>query len=126
MPLVKTRELLHVGIPVNDLARAEEFYTNILGLEVSGRYSNNLRLRCEDGNAIVLFNRPQPLQRNAVDEDGHAHHAFKVSVEDFDLAMEEMKKFGIFHRGPITWPGSQGRTLYFTDPDGNYLELWSE
>ncbi len=49
MPLVKTRELLHVEIPVNDLARAEDFYTNILGMEVSGRNSNNLRLRCENG-----------------------------------------------------------------------------
>ena len=54
MPLVKTRELLHVGIPLNDLARAEDFYTNVLGMEVSGRNSNNLRLRCENGNAINL------------------------------------------------------------------------
>ncbi len=131
MPMVKVQQFLHVGIPVSDLKASTEFYTSVLGLAFGGSEGSGpdspVRLHCGDaavpGQQVILFKRPKPFKRDALAEDGSTHHAFIVSPEDFDLGMEQMQEAGIFHRGPITWPGSTHRTLYFFDPDGNYLEL---
>ena len=130
MSVVKAHTFLHVGIPVNDLDRSEEFYTSVLGLELSGpRYGKDapVRLHCgsqpDPGQQVILFKRPEPIDRSPNEEDGDTHQAFIVTPEEFDLALEKFKEMGIFHRGPIVWrPGGQ-RTLYFFDPDRNYLQL---
>ncbi len=131
MSLVNVHTFLHTGIPVNDLERAKDFYMNVLGLKESNDYdygpNSPVRLYCGQeaapGQQVVLFKRPAPIERDAVAEDGYTHHAFVVTPEEFDLAMEKFQEMGIFRRGPITWPGTTHRTLYFHDPDGNNLEL---
>ena len=132
MPIVNAHTFLHVGIPVDDLARAKEFYTNVLGLKVSKDSSGwnadaPVRLHCGDGpdpgQQVVLFKRQKPAEARTPEDDGHTHQAFLVTVPEFDLALEKFQEMGIFHRGPIVWPTSTHRTLYFFDPDGNYLQL---
>ena len=49
MPVVKPSKFLHVGIPVNDLQRAKDFYVNVLGLELSEESASPdspVRLHC--------------------------------------------------------------------------------
>ncbi len=132
MPVVKPAKFLHVGIPVNDLQRAKHFYVNVLGLEVSAeedpaRPNSPVRLHCgnapDPGQQVILFKRPAALEARSPDAEGHAHHAFVVTPEEFDRALEEFPLMGIFHRGPIIWNEGSHRTLYFFDPDGNYLQL---
>jgi catechol 2,3-dioxygenase-like lactoylglutathione lyase family enzyme len=130
MSLIKVHTFMHVGIPANDLRESTEFYTEVLGLNLSeepGRSDSPVRLHCGDepvsGQQVILFKRPKPITRDAVAEDGSTHHAFVTTTEDFDRAMVKMQEMGIFHRGPIQWPGSAHRTLYFFDPAGNYIEL---
>ena len=132
MSIMKPHAFLHVGIPVNDLERAKEFYVGVLGLGISpagadSRPNSPVRLYCGDGpdpgQQVILFKRPEPLQANTAEANGHAHHAFIVTAEEFDLAMETFQEMGLFHRGPIVWNEGGHRTLYFFDPDGNYLQL---
>lgn len=133
MSTVSAHTFLHVGIPANDLQESKQFYMDVLGLKVTkestGNYGNApVRLHCGDGGGVagqqvVLFKRPRPLDRDAIAEDGDAHHAFVVSPAEFDAALVKFKELGIFHRGPIVWPTSTHRTLYFFDPAGNYLQL---
>jgi catechol 2,3-dioxygenase-like lactoylglutathione lyase family enzyme len=134
MSTVTAHTLLHIGIPVNDPVRARDFYVDVLGLKVSrepdGPDAPLVRLYCGDsptpGQQVVLFKRPQPLQRDAVAQDGHTHHAFVVAPEEFDVALERFQELGILHSGPIIRGERDGhphRTLYFFDPDGNYLQL---
>ena len=72
-------------------------------------------------DAIFLFERPVQRVRNALDEDGIAHHALTVTREEFDKALVELKALGLFRSGPIEYPSGLG--LYFFDPDGNHLQL---
>ncbi len=132
MPVVNAYLFQHVGIPVNDLVRSREFYTNVLGLHMTQESSEwnadaPVRLHCGNeplpGQQVVLFKRPKPLRRDANAEDDHSHHAFVVTPEEFEVALEKFKEMGFLHRGPIQWPSSKHRTLYFFDPDGNYLQL---
>ena len=129
----------HIGIPVNDIERAEKFYVDVLGMKVKGRgageresnrpffeqlgyWPENLRLETAHGDVeVVLFERPKPIERDWK-EDSFNHTAFSATKEDFDLFLVNAKEWGVkFHLGPIGRAGS--RTAYFFDPDGNYIQI---
>ena len=129
--MVKTKGLYHIGIPVNDVERAVKFYTEVLGMTIAklnrddmGDHLNRADLRSGD-SMVVLFQRPKPVEKDALAEDGATHHAFVVDREDFELAKQKMKEWGVkIHNIPaVDRPTGSG--FYFFDPDGNLLQLYA-
>jgi catechol 2,3-dioxygenase-like lactoylglutathione lyase family enzyme len=122
--MIQAIGVYHIGIPVDDLDRAVGFYTKILGMKEEARLgeagANLARLRCGDAD-VVLFQRPHPLKRNTLQEDGIAHQAFEVAPETFDEAVAFLKSRGCYHEGPVVRPS--GRAVYFFDSEGNYQQL---
>ena len=53
---MKLKKLYHVGIPVDDLDRAREFYTKVLGMEFMGRAGGDrgVARSCRHRRAIGL------------------------------------------------------------------------
>ncbi|HWO42503.1 MAG TPA: VOC family protein [Candidatus Eisenbacteria bacterium] len=129
--MVKTKGIYHIGIPVNDVDRAVKFYTEILGMKVAklnrddmGGRLKRADLRSGDG-MVVLFQRPKPIDKNALEEDGASHHAFVVDQDDFELAVKKMKDWGVKIHSVPTVERPSGRGFYFFDPDGNLLQLYT-
>ena len=122
--MIQTTGIYHIGIPVDDIDRAEGFYTKVLGMKVAARIGETgtrlVRLKCGDVD-VVLFKRPRQLNRNTLKEDGISHQAFEVAPEAFDEAIELLKKEGCYHEGPVVRPS--GRAVYFFDTEGNYQQL---
>ena len=122
--MIQTTGIYHIGIPVDDINRAEGFYTKVLGMKVAARIGEAgarlERLKCNDVD-VVLFQRPRQLNRNTLKEDGISHRAFEVAPEAFDEAIEFLKKEGCYHEGPVVRPS--GRAVYFFDTEGNYQQL---
>ena len=94
--MITTKGLYHIGIPVNDVERAVKFYTEILGMTIAklnrddmGDHLNRADLRSGD-SMVVLFQRPTPIEKDALKDDGATHHAFVVSNEDFELAVRKI------------------------------------
>jgi glyoxylase I family protein len=68
------------------------------------------------------------LRRRETDCQGrlrrwHRHIALQTSKEDFDHAVDELKKAGVkvLIDKPVARP--TGRGLYFFDTEGNYIQL---
>jgi catechol 2,3-dioxygenase-like lactoylglutathione lyase family enzyme len=129
--MITTTGIYHIGIPVNDVERAVKFYTEVLGMKVAklnrddmGDHLNRADLRSGDG-MVVLFQRPMPIEKDALKEDGATHHAFTVSPEDFELAAQKMKDWGVKVHSIPTVNRQSGRGFYFFDPDGNLLQLYA-
>jgi catechol 2,3-dioxygenase-like lactoylglutathione lyase family enzyme len=122
--MIKSIGVYHLGIPVDDIDRAEGFYTGIMGMKTEQRLGDGntrlYRLKCGDVD-VVLFQRPKPLQRNGLEEDGISHQAFEVAPDAFDEAMELLKKEGYFHSGPVV--RNSGRAAYFFDTEGNFQQI---
>ena len=132
---MKLQRVYHMGIPVDNLDRAKDFYTQVLGMEYLGRVGGNPnnpdsfpvhgvaqkldRFRCGNDD-VVLFERPKPIQRDALDEDGIFHQAFDMAWEDYDDILKTAKELGRFHRSVER---DSGNTIYMFDSEGNYLEL---
>lgn len=138
----------HVGIQVTDLDRSLEWYRDVLGLSLTGRWSMGeasemafMRFT-DDHHNIVLFTHPTPV----TDENRHVgynalqHIALEVSDRDEWLkALADLRRKGVkIIGGPLVHGpegtdqagrfegGSGSRSFYFLDPDGNRLELYTD
>ena len=129
--MIKAKGIYHLGIPVDDMDRAVKFYTEVLGMVVTKKGTDDMgdrlsRAELRAGNDIVdLFLRPRPRERDALQESGATHHAFEVSSEDFELAVRKMAEWGVrVHTTPhVARP--TGRGFYFFDSEGNLLQLYA-
>jgi catechol 2,3-dioxygenase-like lactoylglutathione lyase family enzyme len=125
---MKLERLDHFGIEVADLARAEHFYTGVLGLRVVNRFGDQLLLDC-GGQNLALFEVPRSALDDAARQSliahplGRGHHAFKVAASDFVVARERLAAAGVESAAPIDWGDHD--CIYFLDPDGNLLEMVS-
>jgi catechol 2,3-dioxygenase-like lactoylglutathione lyase family enzyme len=125
---VKLERLDHFGIEVGDLARAERFYREVLGLSLVTHLGDQVLLDCGGQNlALFYVARPplSPAERQARISHplGRGHHAFHVSRADFTTAKERFTAAGVESAQPIDWGDHD--CLYFLDPDGNLLEIVS-
>ena len=122
-------KFMYVGIRVTDLERSVDFYTNILGMKVSGRSKieqtkgETVGLQTEkDGFTLELnyYGKDSPYNTKYVVGEGLDHLAFKV--DDLGKALEEAKKAG--HRTILQMKADGGCWAYIEDPDGNWIELF--
>ena len=122
-------KFMYVGIRVTDLGRSIDFYTNVLGMKISGRSKieqtkgETVGLQTEkDGFTLELnyYEKDSPYNTRYVVGEGLDHLAFKV--DDLDKALEEAKKAG--HRTILQMKADGGRWAYIEDPDGNWIELF--
>src|SRR5262249_18475449 len=123
---MQLKHILETCIYVDDLGRAEEFYTRVLGLELESRQDGrHLFFRCGQ-QMLLLFN---PLaSREASDHFpphgafGPGHMAFGVHEVELPAWTARLEQQGVPIERVIDWPQG-GRSLYFRDPAGNILEL---
>ena len=116
--MLPIRGVYEVAIRVKDLAKAEPFYREVLGLEVGIRDEkrNWLFLRAGGDAGMVVLQEDKgewPLQ----------HFAFTVDEADIERAAVLLRERGVKTEGPVFHKWMSAKSVYFDDPDGNALEL---
>jgi len=108
-----------------DLAAAERFYHEALGLEVLERSNLTVVFRC-GGGVLLIFD---PRKSAAPDRDvsshgttGVGHIAFAAKPEDLDAWREQLRQAGVPIEREVDWDEG-GHSIYFRDPAGNVVEL---
>ncbi len=111
----------HIAIKARDFQASKKFYTEVLGLKVVGGFPGRDIIFIDlNGTTIELmgggpeeFTKPQ---------GGLTHLA--LEVDDVDQTVAELKAKGVtFAREPSSF--EFGRNVFFTDPDGVALELFT-
>lgn len=123
------RNVHHVAIICSDYRRSLDFYTQVLGFEVTAehfreeRQSYKTDLALNGDYVIELFSFPEPPARLSYPEAaGLRHLAFEVT--DIDEAALHLEKLGVSHQ-PIRVDEYTGqRFLFFEDPDSLPLEFY--
>ena len=113
---------------VNDIQKAKEFYSDILGLKVSDSSMGVLKLHIEGSNNIMIYPKPN-----------HEPATFTVlnfPVDDIEKSVDELIAKGIVfeqYEGEIKTNekgicrDSQGpKIAWFKDPGGNILSVLQE
>lgn len=110
--------LYEVALRVKNLAQAEAFYRDILGLEVGLRDEPRRWVFLRAGGQagmIVLQEDPQHWSPQ--------HLAFTVREADLEQAVAALRDRGVTVEGPMTHDWMPAKSAYFSDPDGHALEL---
>ena len=124
--MVKPTQLGHVNIRVRDLERSEQFYTEVLGLEVTHRRGNLVFLSIREHSHELAIGAMGP---DAPGPDGRRvwtnHFAWEMaSFEDLQAMVRRLKEKGVEILRTRENTFSVG--VYFNDPDGNGLEVYYE
>ena len=114
------RGVFEVAIRVGDLARAERFYLDVLGLEVCVRDDSRrwvfLWAGARSGMVVLQEDRGRwPKQ----------HFAFSAAPGTLASCAERLRARGVEVSGPLGHSSMPGNSLYFQDPDGNELEIYA-
>lgn len=110
-----------IGIYVDDIDKAKEFYCNALGFEVENTYNDGCIIQLKsEGPTVILEQTEKPAK--AV-YPGGSQVVLCVATDDIEKKSKELKDKGInfIHDGPQ--PFVAGRFMAMRDPAGNTLEL---
>jgi len=116
---MQVKEIAFSVYPVTDLKRARSFYEGTLGLKPGMVYEG------ENAGWVEYEIGPGVLAIGAgAEQFKPSSHGGSVAleVEDFDLAVKELKEFGSkFVIEPMDFPGC--RMAAILDPDGNTITI---
>ncbi len=118
--------VLETCLYVDDLARAEVFYRDILGLEVESRQEGrHVFFHC--GRQMLLLFNPLASRDSSDHFPGHGafgpgHVAFSIRQAEIPAWIDHLERHAVAVEKIVDWPGG-GQSLYFRDPAGNSLEL---
>jgi|TARA_B100001093_G_scaffold271465_1_gene259437 extradiol dioxygenase family protein len=120
----------HLAIPVNDLAKAADFYENILGCD-RGRESDSWIDFNLFGHQLVCHYVQESNIKNINPVDGDAvpvpHFGVILDFDQFDSLADKLKskKQSFIIEPKIRFAGKPGeqRTMFLQDPCGNALEF---
>ena len=113
---MRVRGIQHVNLRVTDLERSRRFYQDVLGFEPSFAKGSTVWLEA-GGDLLGLSEGEPPDERTN-------HWGFRVdSAHEVDTWAEHLSAHGVkFEKGP--YDRSDGRSVYFRDPDGYVLEIF--
>ena len=123
--------ILESALYVNDLAEAETFYRETIGLELVGKVEGrHAFFRCGQG-VLLLFNPeatqnpPPPDAKLPVPPHGThgpGHLCFSATGDEIDEWKRHLSAKGVAIEAGFEWPQG-GRSIYFRDPSGNSIEF---
>ncbi len=132
---IKLSRIGHAALRVRDPDKAKKFYTEVLGFDIVEEDPEHggcfMRLSSDqnsDGHSLDLVGVEDPetaLAPPGSNGVGVVHIAIKVdSFEDMRDAYDHLKDHGVEVNRLIEHANQ--RSMYFTDPDGNGLEIYYE
>jgi glyoxylase I family protein len=126
---MKIKAIHHIAILTDDYPRSKAFYTEVLGFTViketwrAERRSYKLDLAISGLYQIELFSFPDFRERGSYPEaKGLRHLAF--AVDDVEAAAEELRSRGVVVEAVRVDELTQKKFVFFTDPNGQPLELY--
>lgn len=113
---------------VSDIARAREFYTDVLGAELYREYGGTSAVLQFQGNWLLLVTGGEPTEDKPTvvfappDDPDRVSHQLTLRVPDCWAAYEVLRSRGAEFLTPPTDRGGEIR-CFFRDPDGHLLEI---
>ncbi|MDP7347164.1 MAG: VOC family protein [Phycisphaeraceae bacterium] len=124
--LASIQQVNYVIVLCDDFERMKAFYTEVFAFPVEAESPTDLAMRA---GSVTLA-----LRKRTRDYDGHSggaaspgvQIAFLVAPDEVGPCHEQLVKKGVKILDPPTDQPRGHRTVYFSDPEGNVLEIYAE
>jgi catechol 2,3-dioxygenase-like lactoylglutathione lyase family enzyme len=124
--LTAVQQLTYVIVLCDDMPRMKTFYRELFAFPVASETETSLAFRA--GSLLLA------LRQRTREYDGQGVRmelpgvqiAFLVSPAEVDLCYQQLVEKGVHIVDPPTDQPRGHRTVYFTDPEGNLLEIYAE
>lgn len=122
------KRLEHVGIMVRDIKASIAFYTDVLGFSLKGELDHpNGTIKL----AFLGFNESDETELELIQgynsqlpAEGKVHH-IALTVDDVEVEYERLKQLDVtFLEQEITTLPNGARYIFFSGPDGEWIELF--
>ena len=122
------RKIEAIVLFVQDLAGCTAFYRDTFKLQYQGSDADSASFLLENGLYLILLSPRGSadllgMQENSLKIGGGSRGLLAASVEDVDVAYEELKAKGVTFVRPPTDQRWGLRTAHFADPEGNLWEI---
>jgi glyoxylase I family protein len=116
----------HIGIYARDIETLAQWYVNVLGMKIICKLERKDRLpvyflKSESETELELLPTSTKLLQRELGDPGYSHIC--IVVDNFEKAIQSLREKGIKIEGVRTTSSGGWTTGYFTDPEGNYLEI---
>lgn len=124
--LTHVKNLNYAIILCNDIERMKAFYRELFAFPIDSESETTLAFRA----GSVIFS----LRQRSRDYDGQGtrtdlpglQFAFLVEAHEVDLCYQQLLASSVTIVDPPADQPRGHRTVYFTDPEGNLLEIYAE
>ncbi len=122
------RKIEAIVLFVQDLAGCTAFYRDTFKLQYQGSDADSASFLLGNGLYLILLSPKGSAdllgtQENSLKIGGGSRGLLAASVEDVDVAYEELKAKGVMFVRPPTDQSWGLRTAHFADPEGNLWEI---
>ena len=129
MSFSEIRNFDYAVLLCRNMAKTKAFYRDVMGLAIEHDSENWVSFRI--GATLLTL---KPRGPSIAWDDGPIHEgsaavqlAFRVPPPAVDTCFEELKAHRIpILREPTDLPSWRHRTLFFRDPEGNVIEVYTE
>jgi catechol 2,3-dioxygenase-like lactoylglutathione lyase family enzyme len=125
---MKISRIKETCIYVSDLESTKQFYTGKIGLPLISLVKNRHVFFRAGESVLLCFLADQTEKETMLPPHGargSVHFAFEVPKEEYGAALQKIKEAAIAIIHEHTWP-NRLRSFYFSDPDGNLVEVIEE
>lgn len=114
--MIQVSGINHIVLHVRDVARAKQFYTELLGMSVYRETSSQVFMHCGH-QGVALFAKQGDTPFTTGNDLNHL--ALDITEGTYDAIKSELEKHGVEVSGR---PGDP-HCIYFHDLDGHRLQL---
>jgi len=121
--MVHPKRVGHLVLNVKYLQKSTQFYTEVLGFQISLQNKDATFLTCGKIHHDLALFQASPMA-SPISKGGLGLNHMALQVEDFDMLTEYYHKLESMELIDRKTDHGMTQSIYITDPDGNGIELF--
>jgi catechol 2,3-dioxygenase-like lactoylglutathione lyase family enzyme len=87
--------VIHFSIPVSDVAKSTQFYTDVVGCRLLSTTPNGQMVFLDAAVTCLMLVKRDPPSNPVLDDHGGVHHSFVIAHEGYPATLDHLRAHGV-------------------------------